>query len=89
MKDGYGKIIAEIIIIWLIASLLSKLSLQGSRSKADMVKFDDGYCYHEESHIIYIEQVKYGANYTYTPYYDKNGKMNVYDVATGEWIPID
>lgn len=67
MKDGYGKIIAEIIIIWLIASSLSKLSLQGSRSKADMVKFDDGYCYHEESHIIYIEQVQYGANYTYTP----------------------
>lgn len=60
---------------------------QGGRSRSNMIYISEGYCYHESSHIIYIESGS-GLNMTYTPYYDENGNMMRYDPTTGQWIAI-
>ena len=56
-----------------------------------MIYIGDGYVYHDESHIIYIESEygRFGTHFTYTEYYDKDGKKNRYNPETGEWIPVD
>lgn len=56
-----------------------------------MIYLSEGYCYHEDTHIIYIESEvgRYGDITSYAIYYDENGKVNKYDPDTGKWIPVD
>lgn len=91
MKRNYSSNhpIFEIAIVMGLAIFLSSASKSCNRSEAHMVYIENGYCYQEDSKIIYIEQDQNHGHTSYVPYYDKNGKMNYYDVTTNEWIPVE
>lgn len=80
------------IIVGIILLLfLTSATKSCSRSESHMIYLSEGYCYHEDTHIIYIESEvgRYGDRTSYAIYYDENGKVNKYDPETGEWIPVD
>lgn len=83
--------LAEVIIAVILLIFVSATFAECNREDAHMVYINDGYVYHEDSHIIYIENQTgpYGRNIEYIPYYDSNGKMNRYDEDTGKWIPVN
>lgn len=80
---GWGSIIACIFAI----IFLPMISRSCSRDYSNMIYLGDGYCYHEDTRIIYIESLegKYDSDTSYTPYYDSDGHKARYNVETGEW----
>lgn len=80
------KVVAWIVVVWITIACLQSCE----RSRRDMIYISDGYCYKEDTQIIYEEYFtgRMGADAVYTPYYDENGKLCKYDLETGEWIPI-
>ena len=56
-----------------------------------MISISDGYCYKEETKIIYEEYFtgRMSTDAVYMPYYDTNGNLCKYNPQTGEWIPIE
>ena len=79
--------IIGLFIFWLIIASCSQLY---ERERRDMVYISDGYCYKEDTQIIYEEYFtgRFGTDAIYTPYYDTNGYLCKYNLQTGEWIPI-
>lgn len=93
---GYGGSSKSPSWLTMIAMILIILAMAAgmkacSRSEAHMIYLGDGYVYHEDTHIIYIESSigRYDNQTSYTVYYDENGKVNKYDELTGEWIPVE
>lgn len=87
---GIGKFILTIIGCVIALSIIGSCSKSCSRSESNMIYIREGFAYHEDSKIIYVESEagRYGMETNYTPYYDSNGSMCTYDVRTGEFIPI-
>lgn len=85
-NTSWGGIAAGIVLLAILTFGMKSCS----RSEAHMIYLSDGYAYHEESHIIYIESEtgRYGTRTSYAVYYDENGKKNKYDPETDEWIPM-
>ena len=86
-SGGSSTSVGGLIVLLVIFLILTGVFKSCSRSDAHMVYLSDGYCYHEESHIIYIESTvgRHGTRTTYTPYYDSDGNKARYNVETGEW----
>lgn len=80
------------VVAWIIAIVIMIACFQSwERNRRDMIYISDGYCYKEDTQIIYEEYFtgRMGADAVYTPYYDENGKLCKYDLGTGDWIPIE
>lgn len=88
-NSGMGTI-GYCIALLVLLFVISGISKSCSRSYSNMIYISDGYCYHEDTYIIYIESLtgRYDNDTTYAPYYDENGNMAKYNPATGEWIPV-
>lgn len=89
--DGIGKLILEFIAIIVVICIMTSYCQSCSRSDRNMVYISEGYCYDQDTQIIYIESYtgRYGMDTSYTPYYNTNGELCKYSVETGEWIPIE
>ena len=88
--EGWGSLILRIagalLAMWLMVSCCRGCSRYGHNMSA----IKHGYCYDKNTQIIYIESYsgQYGAETTYSPYYDPNGNLCKYELATGKWIPV-
>ena len=89
--SGTGKFILQVAGFLLAIAIISSCGKSCSRSDSNMVYIREGFVYHEDSKIIYVESEtgRYGMETSYTPYYDSNGSMCTYDIRTGEFIPIN
>ena len=89
--NGIGKLILEFIVLIIVICIFTSCSKSCSRSERNMVYISNGYCYDQNTQIIYIESYtgRYETNTSYTPYYDGNGQLCKYNVETGEWIPVE
>lgn len=89
--DGIGKLILEFIAIIIVMCIFTSCCQSCSRSERNMVYISEGYCYDQDTHIIYIESYtgRYGYDTSYTAYYNENGNLCKYNIETGEWIAID
>ena len=93
--DSFGKEIwggiATIIVGLIILLSLHSCSVNESRSERNMIPISEGYCYDQNTKIIYIESYtgRHGDKTSYSAYYDENGRLCKYDVQTGEWISIN
>lgn len=90
-SNNSGSSLVSIIACIILLLFLTSVTKSCSRSESHMVYLSDGYCYHEDTYIIYIESEvgRYSDRTTYAIYYDENGKVNKYNPDTGEWIPVD
>lgn len=89
--DGIGKLILEFIALIVVICIFTSCSQSCSRSDRNMVYISEGYCYDQDTQIIYIESYtgRYGMDTSYTPYYNTSGELCKYSVETGEWIPVE
>jgi hypothetical protein len=89
--DSTGKLVLEIIGLVLLIIFISACSRACSRSSSDMIYIQSGYCYDENTKIIYKEIIvgRYDSDTTYTIYYDENGNICKYNDVTGEWDEVD
>ena len=90
-KNSDGELILKFIACIIIMCILTSCCQSCSRSKRNMVYISDGYCYDQDTQIIYIESYtgRYGYDTSYTAYYNKNGNLCKYDLQTGEWVELD
>lgn len=81
----------SLVAMFILILILTAGMKSCSRSESHMIYLSDGYTYHEDTKIIYIESEsgRYGTKTSYAVYYDENGKVNKYDELTGEWIPVE
>lgn len=89
--NGILKGIGTIILLLILMFFIHSCSVSDSRNDRNMVYIEEGYCYDQDTNIIYIESYsgRYGMDTTYSPYYNSNGDLCKYNVVTGEWIPIE
>lgn len=80
----------KMILLFILVVYVLTVSQSCDRDKHNMKVIKDGYCYEEDTFIIYIEEDS-GRNYNfiYVPYYNSDGNLCKYDVETGEWIGIE
>ena len=90
-SNNSGSSWVTIIVGIILLLFLTSATKSYSRSESHMIYLSEGYCYHEDTHIIYIESEvgRYGDRTSYAIYYDENDKVNKYDPDTGKWIPVD
>lgn len=90
-NDGIGKLILEFIVLIIVICIFTSCCQSCSRNERNMVYISEGYCYDQDTQIIYIESYtgRYGTDTSYSPYYNENGVLCKYDIETGEWIPIE
>lgn len=87
-KHNYsGIVIDALIVIVLITVLISLKSCatDTSRKEHNMILIEKGYCYDNDTRVIYIESLSssYGHT-TYAPYYNTEGELCRYNVETGD-----
>ena len=82
---------ATIVVLLIILFSFRSCSVNKNRSERNMIPISEGYCYDQNTKIIYIESYtgRHGDKTSYSAYYDENGSLCKYDVQTGEWIPIN
>ena len=80
------KIVGLIVLVVIIVSF----SQSCSRSESNMVQIKNGYCYEEDTKIIYLESEtgRYGTGTSYSAYYSENGNLCKYNETSGEWIEV-
>lgn len=90
-NDGIGKLILEFIALIIVICIFTSCCQSCSRNERNMVYISEGYCYDQNTQIIYIESYtgRYGTDTSYNPYYNENGALCKYDIQTGKWIPIE
>lgn len=90
-SDSVFSLVLKLVGIFLLLCLITYGSQSCSRSEHNMIKIKSGYCYEEDTKIIYLESEsgRYGTETVYTPYYSKSGGLFRYDETNGEWIEID
>ena len=83
-------IIGLIAIIVLIC-MTSSYQLSANRNERNMTVIEDGYCYDNNTHIIYIESItgRYQDMPVYTIYVNKNGNYCMYEPETNKWIELE
>lgn len=89
--DGIGKLILEFIALIIVICIFTSCSRSCSRSGRNMVYISEGYCYDQNTQIIYIESYtgRHGDLTSYATYYNENGNLCRYDLGTGDWIELD
>lgn len=70
--------------------MVSSCTLSSNRSEHNMTVIEDGYCYDNNTHIIYIESItgRYQDMPVYTIYINENGNYCMYEPDTNKWIEL-
>jgi hypothetical protein len=90
-KDGdISSAILKIVGLIILLIMIVYYSQTCSRSEHNMIQIKSGYCYEEDTKIIYLESEtsRYGLETSYSAYYSENGNLCKYDETSGEWIEI-
>ena len=71
----------KIVIIFLMMFFLTGCGSKEEISEAAVkfVDINDKLVYDSFTHVVYIENYTYYSNMVYTPYYNANGKIVIYD----------
>ena len=83
-------LIVLIILVFMLDSFLDSLHVSNERRDAGMIYFADGYCYDDDTKIIYREMIvqsRLGDSPMYTPYITQDGNYCRYE--NGAWIAVD
>lgn len=88
--DSTGSLILKIVGCVILILIISAGSRSCSRSNSDMIYIQNGYCYDENTKIVYKESVvgRYDDDTTYTVYYNENGNVCKYNETNGEWTEV-
>lgn len=88
--NSIWKNIGTIIICVIVMLFVISISQSCSRQENNMTYICDGYCYDNDTYIIYreMESGRYGTRLVYTAYYDEHGNLCRFNTETLEWIPI-
>lgn len=82
--------IIGLIAIIVLISMASSCHLSANRSEHNMTVIEDGYCYDNNTHIIYIESItgRLQDMPVYTIYVNENGNYCLYEPETNKWIEL-
>lgn len=88
MKELRRLLVSFILLIILVVSIYS-CNTNSDRDKYGMVLIEDGYCYNENTKIIYNEYINGRDGRTsYSVYLSENGNPYKYNTNTGKWEEI-
>lgn len=84
--EEFGKSIVYFILAIIIVLSIKSCNTNSDREKYDMIPIEEGYCYNENTNIIYIEYTdeRYGRT-SYSVYLSENGNPYKYNTNTGKW----
>ena len=89
-NESTQTLVFKIVGLLALVIAIAFLTQSCNRNMQNMTQIKDGYCYENDTKIIYMESEsgRYGLSLTYTPYYSENGNLYKYDEIDVEWIEI-
>lgn len=83
------KLLVSIILLFILIVSMYSCNTNSDRDKYNMVLIEDGYCYNDDTKIIYTEYINGRDGRTsYSVYLSENGNPYRYNTNTGKWEEI-